>query len=451
MARPRNHVPTYRLHRQSGQAVVTLSDGGRRRDVLLGRYGSPESKLEYHRVITDLQRLPAAAVLAKPAAANLTVNEILLAYLRWAATHYRHPDGTPTGEVSNIKRAVAPVRELHGHTPAAEFGPRALAAVRQNMIGRGWCRSLVNHHADRIKRVFKWATAEELVPVAVYQSLRTLAGLRRGRTEAREAEPVRPADPAHVEACLPHFSRHLRAVVELLRCTGARPGEMCRLTVGEIDRRGEVWVYRPGRHKTAYHGRARAVHLGPKARAVLAAFLVNDHPPPAGWEGVDPETDRTGRLAMADAYQEAGRDRDAALLRDVARPVVLVAGCVVDPAAPVFSPAREREERNARVRLKRKSKVPPSQVRRKKAAPKRAPSAEYSTHALTHAARVAAGKAGVPVWSPNQIRHAFATEVRHGFGLEAAQVLLGHARADVTQVYAERDAALAARVAAEIG
>ena len=54
-------------------------------------------------------------------------------------------------------------------------------------------------------------------------------------------------------------------------------------------------------------------------------------------------------------------------------------------------------------------------------------------------------------WHPNQLRHSFATRVRKHHGLEAAQVLLGHSRADVTQVYAERDEALAATVAAKIG
>jgi hypothetical protein len=34
-------APSYRRHRQSGQAITTLTDGlGNRRDVLLGPYGS---------------------------------------------------------------------------------------------------------------------------------------------------------------------------------------------------------------------------------------------------------------------------------------------------------------------------------------------------------------------------------------------------------------------------
>jgi integrase len=44
-----------------------------------------------------------------------------------------------------------------------------------------------------------------------------------------------------------------------------------------------------------------------------------------------------------------------------------------------------------------------------------------------------------------------ATDATQRFGLEAAQVYLGHASADVTQVYAERNRTLAKRVASAIG
>lgn len=49
------------------------------------------------------------------------------------------------------------------------------------------------------------------------------------------------------------------------------------------------------------------------------------------------------------------------------------------------------------------------------------------------------------------LRHAAATEIRRRFGLEAAQVSLGHAKADITQVYAERDIELARKVAMAVG
>ena len=57
----------------------------------------------------------------------------------------------------------------------------------------------------------------------------------------------------------------------------------------------------------------------------------------------------------------------------------------------------------------------------------------------------------LPKWSPNRLRHSAATEIRRRFGLEAAQVTLGHAQADVTQVYAERDLKLAVEVMRKIG
>lgn len=129
--------------------------------------------------------------------------------------------------------SLAPVKQLYGHTSAAEFGPRALAAVRQKMIESKLCRNLVNRRIDRVRRVFKWAAAKELIPVTSYQALRTLTGLRRGRTESRESEPVKPVDPDHVTATLPFLNRHVRAMVELQRHTGMRPGKVCNLTIGE--------------------------------------------------------------------------------------------------------------------------------------------------------------------------------------------------------------------------
>ena len=61
------------------------------------------------------------------------------------------------------------------------------------------------------------------------------------------------------------------------------------------------------------------------------------------------------------------------------------------------------------------------------------------------------GKAGVPVCTPHRLRHNAATRARRDFGLEAAQVLLGHARADVTKLYAEADEAKAIDVVERCG
>src|ERR1700748_1381188 len=93
----RQRIPSYRLHKQSGQAIVTLTDGlGGRRDVLLGPHGTAASRVEYARVIAEWEAARRRLTAAPVAGSGLSVNELLLAFLRHAERHYRYPDGTPT-------------------------------------------------------------------------------------------------------------------------------------------------------------------------------------------------------------------------------------------------------------------------------------------------------------------------------------------------------------------
>ena len=120
------------------------------------------------------------------------------------------------------------------------------------------------------------------------------------------------------------------------------------------------------------------------------------------------------------------------------------------------------------MRATRKSKVQPSQRNRRKPSPKRPPADHYTKDSYARAIRRGVRKANkqilieaekmgikdpqlVPYGAPNQLRHSKATEVRKLFGLEAAQITLGHAHAQITEVYAERDTKLAADIARKIG
>lgn len=180
-----------------------------------------------------------------------------------------------------------------------------------------------------------------------------------------------------------------------------------------MDRSGEVWEYRPANHKTAYRGRERVIYIGPKAQAILLPYLLRD------------------------------------------------------AQTNCFSPAESEEKRHEEQRRHRRTRVQPSQWNRRKAKPKRAPRTTYTKDSYQTAIARAVVKANkkrteaaadmgvepilLPHWHANQLRHSKATEIRRQFGLEAAQVSLGHAKADVTQVYAERDARLAVEVARKIG
>jgi site-specific recombinase XerC len=54
-------------------------------------------------------------------------------------------------------------------------------------------------------------------------------------------------------------------------------------------------------------------------------------------------------------------------------------------------------------------------------------------------------------WHPHQLRHTAATDIRRQFGLEAVQHVLGRATLSVSELYAEKNAEVAMRVAASIG
>jgi len=96
MPRPKKSLPAYLHHKPSGQAYIRLTHGGSRRIVYLGKYDTPESRAEYRRLTAELETSGATTVAARTAGPNLTVKEVMLAYMEWATTHYLDPDGNPT-------------------------------------------------------------------------------------------------------------------------------------------------------------------------------------------------------------------------------------------------------------------------------------------------------------------------------------------------------------------
>lgn len=214
MPRSSSYTPKYRKHKQSGQAIVTLSG----RDFLLGPYGSKASHDKYDRLIVEW--IANGRRLASDV--NITVVEVLSAYRKFAESYYRK-NGEVTREYGCIKEALKIVRELYGRSNAAEFGPLALKAVRQKMIGYGWSRGYINKSVGRIRRCFKWAVENELVQPSIYHGLMAVSGLRRGRTEAKETKQVEPVNDAVVQATLPHLPRVVADMIRLQRLTGCRP------------------------------------------------------------------------------------------------------------------------------------------------------------------------------------------------------------------------------------
>jgi integrase len=327
---------------------------------------------------------------------------------------YYVQDGKPTGEVGNLKDAMRPLRTLYGLTDACEFGPKALKLVRQYMIDQeNLSRGVINGRIDRLKRAFKWAVSEELIPPAIYEALRTVSGLRYGRSNAREPEAVRPVQDDVVEATLPFLPPQLRDMVRLQRITGLRSQNLVMMRPSELDRSANVWVYEPERHKTRHHNKRLRVLIGPRGQEILRPYL--DRSPDA----------------FLFSPQEAERWRNE---QREANPK--------ERTTPRYPSEARRLQQEQKDRQRRQRKRPPSD--------------HYTTASYRRAIKYAVDKgrqAGVdlPDWHPHQLRHARATEVRRKFGVEGAQLALGHAKANITEIYAERDLDFGKRIARKTG
>ncbi len=238
-------------------------------------------------------------------------------------------------------------------------------------------------------------------------------GLQRGRTEAAERPPVEPVDEATIEATLRHLPSVVADMVRLQRLTGCRPGEICGLRPCDIDQTGPIWVYRPAWHKTQHRGHSRQVFVGPKARRFCDA---------TSNEGLTHSASRRRRAsgAASETCEHVAKrkcSRRSSIDERSGRGSSPVSDTGKTPTAGRFT--RRAGRRSQPPRASRPRRIEPGTKRHR--------------------------------WSPNQLRHAAATEIRRRYGLEAAQVILGHSRADVTQLYAERDQGLAVEVMAKIG
>lgn len=415
---PTNHLPRYRNHRASRQAVVTLNGV----DHYLGPHGSKASLVLYDRLIAEW--LQCDRRLQPTGGAAITVVELCARYLKFAQGYYLK-DGRCTRVTPAIKACIKYLKEWYGRELAADFGPLALKALRQRMVDDGLSRRYTNDHIARIKRIWKWGVGEQLVSSATFQALATVPGLRRGRTAARETDPILPVDDATVEATLPYLPAVGGDMVRLQRLAGMRPAEVCILRPRDLDRSGDVWTYKPQSHKTEHHGRVRVVFIGPKAQAVLLRYLARD----------------AEAFCFRPCDSEAKRRADA----HAARVTSPMAGNRPGSSKRHGRPKREAGERYSTDSYRRAiaracDKAFPHPTLADVGAQDRTPeqAVELATWHRAHR------------WAPNQLRHAAATEVRRAFGLEAAQVV-GHASAAVSEIYAERDMAKGREVALRIG
>lgn len=231
---------------------------------------------------------------------NGTMDSLCDLYVRYAEGYYVK-DGEPTTQAMLIRLALVPVKELFGTLLPTDFTPLKLKSIQAGMVAKKQlCRKEINRRINLIKKMFRWAVSEELVPVYVFEALSTVEAISEGRTEAIDHPAKGPADTESVYAILPYTTPVVAAMIQLEFLTGMRPDEICQITPSMIDTSSDPWVYSPEKHKKEHMGHTRKVFLGPKSQAVLSPFM--DRPKDA--------------YCFSPKESEASRDRICPLIAD---------------------------------------------------------------------------------------------------------------------------------------
>ena len=440
---PETHVPKICQQKGRNRAFVRL-DG---KTIYLGRWGSAQSRQAYDQIIRewlDNGRSLPERVTVSPASpdggTSDTIDMLCADYLQFARGYYRKYDHQ-TEEVVCLESVIRVWLNLFPVTPVSAFGPKQLKQVREEMIRRGHTRKTINSNISRIKRIVAWGVEEGKVKGETLYCLQAVKGLRKGRSGAKESKPVKPVPQALVEATLLHCNPQVRAMVELQLATGMRPGEvviMRACDIAEMDQ--AIWKYTPAYHKTEAHDIKRQIPLGPRAQAIIKKFLKAEL--------------QAYLFSAADAVDDQRADRRKA--RQTPRyPSHMHRQWKEEPQWQPSDHYTEASYRRAITRACDKAHPLPAELRpdtmratwpRRKELQQKLGDEKFNEH---HAKVLAWYE--TYRWAPNRLRHSFGTMIRRQYGLDAAQVLLGHQNIDVTEIYAEKDYAKAAEVAGAVG
>lgn len=297
--------PTYRLHKATGQAVVTLAG----QDFYLGKHSSQRSLAEYHRLVAEFHgrgglRPPKRRNKAPSPGRAQSLREIADGYLEhlrerkssaWQSHNferyraaYQGAFGSGRHDQNEGKKNTVLQRE-YGQMQIADFSVLTLQNIQLELVKASkMVRSTINQRIYLIRALILWAVSMELAPADLATRLKEFQMLRAGDFGVKEGRVVEPVAEEHVWAVLPHVSKVIAAMIGVHYWSGMRPADVLRMKPRELNRKPagvdltkpHAWEYIPEEHKNKGKGKAYLIVLGPKAKEFLRPFL-DCVPPPS--------------------------------------------------------------------------------------------------------------------------------------------------------------------------
>jgi integrase len=385
-------LPKYR--QQLPQKIGFVEFQGKRY-YFTGKYNSNESLEQYQKFVRVNCLGEAAPEAVK--AGTISVAEMAALYLDFAKTYY--PAGKHS-EYENIRVVLLPFVAEHLEDDASTFGPKKLKAYRDSLADGSITRDYLNGIIKKIRRAFKWAVSEELIPSSVFHGLQTVGPITQGRSEAKESVP-REAIP--LDEFLPvHAVLHqpVKDMAMLQHLTGVRSGSLVMALPEQFDLEEDLLVWRPRfkRERLVKKTEKRKlagkliVYLGPEGQALLKPYL---------------KKAKMGEYLFSPKSATTRMNRSAGEHYTVSSYRLAI--------------------RNAIIKANKLIKAENTKLPKKKQKPL------------------------IPFWVPHQIRNTKLDAVREKYDLEAAQAVGGHKKMDTTEKYARQRLNLAKKVARETG
>lgn len=252
----RTHIPKYcGPHNPSGLGYVWRD--GKPHYFKGSPHGTQESLRQYKEYCDSLRKHPGD---------TKKIPGLVLAFLDYSKE--RH-DGQP--EYIHRRSVLMLLAEEYPACLANDFGPVKLQEFRRKLVNTNLARSYVNQQIQRVRRMFRWGVAQELVRVETLQALNAVEGLRQGEG-GRESKKVLPAPMHHVEQAIKASSPTIAAAIVVMSRTGMRASNACALRWDAIDRTSDIWLYRPEQHKSKHRGKLLIIPLGPVCQEYLKAL-----------------------------------------------------------------------------------------------------------------------------------------------------------------------------------
>lgn len=383
MARPVSKTPPLRYHKPTRNWYVFT--GGKR--IYLGRNKPTAEQRRLQIIGATIQGQPVDAATVA-GAGGMTLSEALIAFREYANSHYS--DDRARMRYKSIIEATV---KVHGATPADRFDGQCVDDVRAELLSRTkpkkLSRKYINCLIRALKTAFAWMRRRKIVSANTLAEVREVKALMPGEG-GRETLPIPPVEDWVIDATSRECTPTIRAMIDLQRITGMRPGELvimrpCDLTtdanqsihvpgqnrtIRAMDFDGVlVWFYVPPRHKTMHRGKMRIVPIGPAGQAILKPFLSRRDPSDYVFKpSIDLSAGQCRALCVGDYYPV--RSYHNAIGRAVIRANKMRRQAVERGLIPAFIE--------------------------------------------------------VPAWHPNQLRHAAAESVAEKIDAESAANLLGH-------------------------